>query len=143
MIIREALDSDFDAVMSVERVAFGSDEEAGLVADLLVDPSARPMVSLLAFDGDRSVGHILFTWAGLVPDSPLTASILAPLAVVPDKQKKGIGGALIEHGFSLDDSSVESLISPSFFILFSIIPFSLVPVLHNNLRRDRLIEQNE
>ncbi len=71
MFIREAFDSDYEAVMSVERAAFGSDEEAGLVADLLVDPSARPIVSLLAFEGDRVVGHILFTKAGLVSDDPL------------------------------------------------------------------------
>ena len=108
MLIREAYDSDFDAVMAVERAAFGSDEEAGLVADLLVDPSARPYVSLLAFDGERTVGHILFTKAGLAPESNLTASLLAPLAVVPGEQKKGIGGALIEHGLKmLSESGVD------------------------------------
>lgn len=108
MIIRKAFDSDYEAVMSVERAAFGSDEEAGLVAELLVDPSAKPIVSLLAFDGERAVGHILFTRAGLVPDSPLTVSILAPLAVVPGEQKKGIGGKLIEHGLKiLSESGVD------------------------------------
>jgi len=101
MIIRQAYDSDFDVVMTVERAAFGSDEEAGLVADLLVDPSAMPAVSLLAFDGDKAVGHILFTRAGLMPDSSLSASILAPLAVVPGEQKKGIGSELIEHGLKI------------------------------------------
>lgn len=108
MIIREAFDSNFDAVMAVERAAFGSDEEAGLVAELLVDPSAMPTVSLLALEGDRAVGHILFTRAGLVPSSSLTASLLAPLAVVPGEQKKGIGGALIEHGLRiLSESGVD------------------------------------
>jgi putative acetyltransferase len=108
MLIREAFDSDLDAVMAVERAAFASDEEAGLVAELLVDPSAKPIVSLLAFDGDIAVGHILFTRAGLVPESPLSASLLAPLAVVPGEQKKGIGGALIEHGLKiLSESGVD------------------------------------
>lgn len=108
MIIREANESDYEAVLSVERAAFGSDEEAGLVADLLVDPSAKSIVSLLAFDGDRAVGHILFTRAGLVPESHVTASLLAPLAVVPGEQKKGIGGALIEHGLKmLSESGVD------------------------------------
>ena len=108
MIIREAFDSNFDAVMAVKRAAFGSDEEAGLVAELLADPSAMPTVSLLALEGDRAVGHILFTRAGLVPYSSLTASLLAPLAVVPGEQKKGIGGALIEHGLRiLSESGVD------------------------------------
>jgi len=101
MFIREAFDSDLDAVMAVESAAFGSDEEAGLVADLLADPSAMPYASLLAFDGDRAVGHILFTKANLMPSYPITISILAPLAVIPGEQKKGIGGALIEHGLKM------------------------------------------
>jgi len=108
MFIREAFDSDLDAVMEVERAAFGSDEEAGLVADLLVDSSAMPYASLLAFDEERAVGHILFTKADLMPSSPLTISILAPLAVIPGEQKKGIGGALIEHGLkALSESGVD------------------------------------
>jgi putative acetyltransferase len=126
MFIREAFDSDLDAVMSVERAAFGSDEEAGLVAELLVDPSAMPVVSLLAFDGDNAVGHILFTKAGMVPDSPLSASLLAPLAVVPGEQKKGIGGELIEHGLKiLSESGVDLVFvlgHPSYYPRFGFEP---------------------
>ena len=126
MYIREASDSDLDAVMEVERAAFGSDEEAGLVAELLVDPSARPYLSLLAFDGDRAVGHILFTRAGLETDSPLSVSLLAPLAVVPSDQKKGIGGALIEHGLNiLSESGVDLVFvlgHPSYYPRFGFEP---------------------
>ncbi len=43
MFIREALDSDLDVVLSVERAAFGSDEEASLVKDLMGDKSAKPI----------------------------------------------------------------------------------------------------
>ena len=57
MIIRKALYSDLDNVLFVERAAFGSDEEANLVRDLLGDDSAKPIVSLLAFQENRAVGH--------------------------------------------------------------------------------------
>ena len=57
MIIRKALYSDLDNVLFVERAAFGSDEEANLVRDLLGDDSAKPVVSLLAFQENRAVGH--------------------------------------------------------------------------------------
>jgi len=99
MIIREASDSDLNDVLFVERVAFGHEEEAELVRDLIDDPSAQPIVSLLAIKNDRAVGHILFTTARLT-EIPNTASIaiLAPLAIVPDSQKQGIGGKLIEKG---------------------------------------------
>lgn len=101
MIIREALYSDLDNVLFVERAAFGSDEEANLVRDLLGDDSAKPIVSLLAFQENRAVGHILFTNARLESKAPLSISILAPLAVVPDAQKQGIGGELIEYGLQV------------------------------------------
>jgi putative acetyltransferase len=99
MEIREATGSDLNDVLSVEKEAFGYDKEAHLVNDLLSDPSAVPLYSLLAFDNDRAVGHILFTSARLEgAQNDASISLLAPLAVIPDFQKQGIGGKLIERG---------------------------------------------
>ena len=110
MFIREALHSDLNSVLTVERAAFGSDEEPNFVGDLLDDETAKPILSLLAFEGDQPVGHILFTKAYLKPETPLSISILAPLAVVPDYQKKGIGGKLIEKGIQLLSKSGVDLV---------------------------------
>lgn len=101
MFIREASERDLEDILSIERAAFGSEEEADLVRDLLGDSSAEPVVSLLALEDDRAVGHVLFTQARLEPDTPLSVSILAPLAVVPDFQNRGIGGGLIDHGLGI------------------------------------------
>lgn len=99
MQIVEASAADLEDALLVERLAFGSEEEAGLVRDLLNDPSARPLLSLLAREHGRAVGHVLFT-AATIEDAAaeVTTSILAPLAVIPDRQRAGIGGQLIEHG---------------------------------------------
>ena len=48
-------------MLAVERAAFGSEAEADLVRALLDDPTAEPRLSLLARDGVRPVGHVLFT----------------------------------------------------------------------------------
>ena len=101
MIIHKAGETDLEDVLVVERAAFGSDEEAALVRDLMDDNSACPIVSLLAFKEDRPVGHILFTRAHLEPVAPLSIYILAPLAVIPEFQNQGIGGALIEKGVQI------------------------------------------
>jgi len=102
MEIRVASDSDLNDVLSVERRAFGSDSEPTLVRNLLTDPSAQPVLSLLALEDNRAVGHILFTTARLTETSDAASiAILAPLAVVPDSQRQGIGGKLIEHGLRL------------------------------------------
>ena len=47
--------------MEVEKLAFGYDKEAELVAELLADNTTKPIVSLLAFYKDEPIGHILFT----------------------------------------------------------------------------------
>ncbi len=102
MRIREATESDMDDVLAVERAAFGEEAEAELVRALLADPTSEPALSLLAFDGDRAVGHILFTATRLDGgEGAATSAILAPLAVVPDAQKRGIGGKLIARGLEL------------------------------------------
>ncbi len=73
----------------MERLAFGHEKEAELVKYLLSDPSAKLILSLLAFKGDRPVGHISFTTAHLKNRQNKTAiAILAPLAIVPDAQKQ-------------------------------------------------------
>ncbi len=93
MHIIEASSSDLEDVLLVERLAFGGDDEAGLVRDLLGDPSAQPILSLLAREDARPLGHILFTAARLSgPHGAVQASILAPLAVVPGARGNVSGG---------------------------------------------------
>ncbi|HET6494678.1 MAG TPA: hypothetical protein VFH61_04830 [Thermoleophilia bacterium] len=45
MRIVEASAADLEDVLSVERQAFGEDDVAELVRDLVDDPSARPLLS--------------------------------------------------------------------------------------------------
>jgi putative acetyltransferase len=99
MLIREASSEDKAALLDVHTLAFGQEEEALLVEALLSDPSAQPILSLLAEDNEAIVGHVLFTSVELVgPTEPMAAAILAPLAVVPSAQRLGVGRALIERG---------------------------------------------
>lgn len=98
--ISAATTADLPAVLRVEREAFGADEVPDLVAALLADPTARPSLSLLAWQGDDPVGHVLFTAARIAGAPSVTVSILAPLAVVPARQGRGVGGCLIEEGIA-------------------------------------------
>ncbi len=70
-----------------------------LVKSLLADPTAEPCHSLIAVEQDTVVGHLLFTRVHIEgAASNIAAQILAPLAVHPDFQAKGIGGKLIMTG---------------------------------------------
>jgi putative acetyltransferase len=100
--IREAKDTELSDVLLVETKAFGYDKEAKLVSDLLSDSSAKPLYSILAFEDDKAIGHILFTPARLEgTQNDASISLLAPLAVLPDYQKQGVGGKLILYGLKL------------------------------------------
>ena len=99
---RQAMDCDTQAILDVARSAFGSrqgDEIATLIDNLLGDPTAHPLLSVVATNNEVIVGHVLFTRVSLerCPET-VSASILAPLAVHPDFQNRGIGGMLIAEG---------------------------------------------
>jgi putative acetyltransferase len=110
--IRESSPSDLSKVLQVEKQAFGDEEGPGimdLVKGLLSDPSAMPLLSLLAEDNERPLGHILFTKAHITnSNDSVSAVILAPLAVIPTAQSQGLGGQLIKEGLKrLSESGVE------------------------------------
>jgi len=100
--VRKALESDRQGISDVVIAAFGREhgnEIAGLVADLLADPSAQPLLSLVATADDNVVGHVLFTNARIKYSQRIVPSaILAPLSVHPGHQNQGIGGRLVEEG---------------------------------------------
>lgn len=97
----ELTDAARPDVLQVHDAAFGQPDEGELVTALLRDPTAAPVVSIVAVVDNRIVGHALFTALSLDGSRrPAECSILAPLAVVPVHQGKGIGRALIDRGCS-------------------------------------------
>ena len=80
-----------------------------LVNGLLVDETAKPLLSLVAEKDGALAGHILFTAARLQPEiQELSIRILAPLAVASHFQGEGIGSALIREGLKqLTESGVD------------------------------------
>ena len=100
--VRKAFESDMNAISDVVIAAFGDaqgQEITDLITDLLADPSAQPLLSLVATNNDNVVGHILFTNAQIKhPQCMVSSVILAPLCVHPDYQSQGIGGRLIKEG---------------------------------------------
>ncbi|WP_193367126.1 GNAT family N-acetyltransferase [Pelagibius marinus] len=101
MQIRETSADDLPAVMRLQEAAFGQAEEAELTRAILADPTAAPTLSLLAQDDGKVLGHVLFSRVRLTgPASDCAAAILAPLAVLPEAQGRGVGGRLIEAGLA-------------------------------------------
>ena len=95
--IRKEAATDRAAVRRINELAFEGAAEADLVEALHRD--ALVLASLVA-DVDRdTVGHVLFSrmWVD-TPAGALEAACLAPVAVLPLQQRRGIGVALITSG---------------------------------------------
>lgn len=97
IICRPEADADHDSIRLVNQKAFGEDDEADLVDGLREQGLAR--LSLVAELEGRIVGHILFSEIQIVGDNDAVEALaLAPMAVVPEHQRKGIGSELIRSG---------------------------------------------
>jgi putative acetyltransferase len=99
MQIREETPGDHDEITALLDLAFGGTEESGLVANLRTDGAV--IVALVATENGRMLGHILFSQLPVeLVEGSLRAAALAPLAVLPGRQRQGIGTALAHAGLA-------------------------------------------
>ena len=94
--IRTERAGDLSAIRYVNQEAFGTAAEAAIVD--LVRAQARPIISLVAEEADEIVGHILFSPVTIERQIDLLIMGLAPMAVIPHRQRQGIGSALVKAG---------------------------------------------
>ena len=98
MLIRAETTDDHASVATVNIAAFGGEEEARLV-DLLRKERLL-IASLVAVDdAEQVIGHIALSPATLlVGSNERQVASLAPMAVVPSRQRQGIGSMLVDRG---------------------------------------------
>ena len=96
MKIRKETAADIEAVFEINRSAFPTEEEAQLANRLR--ETASPLISLVAEGEQEIIGHILFTPVTLDSDTNLFLMGLAPMAVNPARQNKGVGSLLARAG---------------------------------------------
>jgi len=97
--IRPERPEDASRVRHVNEFAFGQPAEADLVERL--QQACHDSLSLVAED-DAVVGHVLFT--PVVVESVgrrVVGMGLAPMAVLPDRQREGIGSQLVRRGLDI------------------------------------------
>ncbi|MCZ8512140.1 N-acetyltransferase [Paenibacillus filicis] len=100
MLIRTEQSSDHEEVYRLNYMAFGNREnESRLIEKIRSSEGFIPELSLVAIEGDQLVGHALFSKAKLVgEETTREVIVLAPIAVAPGCQRRGIGSALIREG---------------------------------------------
>ncbi|MGG3519849.1 N-acetyltransferase [Bacillus pseudomycoides] len=100
--IRQELEKDYNGAEEVVKQAFlneafSDQKEHELVNRIRKCDTFIPELSLVAVDKEV-VGHVLLSKVKIVDgDTSVESLALAPVSVVPDCQKKGIGSLLISH----------------------------------------------
>ena len=124
--VRREIEADHVAVRDVLVRAFESDGESRLVDALR--GQTDPQVSLVAVDPTGGViGHILFTPVAIRGSERSSRAIgLAPMAVLPEHQRGGVGSALIRAGLAacaaLGERVVVVLGHPDYYPRFGFAP---------------------
>jgi len=129
LILREERPADAAAIRVVLEAAFPTCAEADLVERIRAAGAVRPDLSLVAELGGAVVGHILLSPVTLeTGGGPEAVLELAPMAVVPDHQREGIGSALVIAGLDAAEVRDEPLVlvlgHPWFYPRFGFRPAS-------------------
>lgn len=119
-VIRAEKVDDHQAIRDIVAVAFGRCAEADLVDQLRQDGDA--VLSLLASEDGTPVGHIMLSRMA----APLRALALAPVSVLPRRQRCGLGTLLVREGLARAEQcgweAVVVLGEPAFYGRFGFDP---------------------
>ena len=122
--VRPERAEDRAAVRAVNEAAFETRAEADLVD--AVRERARPVISLVAEDRGVIVGHIMFSPVTIAGRPDLAIMGLGPMAVAPERQRSGIGSALVLIGLeacrALGTGAVVVLGHPEYYPRFGFAP---------------------
>ena len=126
IIIREERHSDVASIRAVNLAAFETTTEADLVNALR--ERATTLVSLVAEEDATIIGHILFSPVTLANEPGISLMGLAPMAVVPPRQRQGVGSRLVREGLErcrqLNAVAVVVLGHPDYYPRFGFSPAS-------------------
>jgi putative acetyltransferase len=126
-IVREERAEDVASVRRVNEEAFGRAAEADLVDALRAN--GKVVLSLVAVEGDEVVGHILFSGVDIEYAGEQYAAVgLAPMAVLPEFQGRGVGSQLVRAGLEqcrrAGHRSMVVLGHPEYYPRFGFVPAS-------------------
>lgn len=136
-VVRETPEN-FDAVRRLTVNAFAASElghngEADLI-DAVRD-QCDEVISLVALDDDRVVGHILFSRATIqLESSTIHGMGLAPMSVLPTDQRRGVGSQLVREGLRhvADTDAAFTIVAghPEYYPRFGFLPAKQFSVTH-------------
>ena len=110
MILRSESTADHESIDAVVDLAFDGAAESLLIRLIRGTDRFVSDLSIVAEVDNAIVGHILLSYVDLVGDATIRVLSLAPLAVHPHHQNRGIGGALVTEAIERADARGEPLV---------------------------------
>lgn len=101
--IREERPENIGEVKKLKEIAFMQAFDQAPEADLVerLRENCASILSLVAVQDDRIVGHIIFSPVRIEGDKTVDGMGLAPMAVLPELQHQGIGSRLVQAGIEI------------------------------------------
>ena len=110
--IRKEKQKDYDKIRIVNDQAFGQTDE-GRIVDKLRE-SCKEIVSLVAVSDNEIIGHIFFSPVTIETQTGFIKGMgLAPMAVLPEFQNRGVGSMLVNEGLRI----IENMSCPFVIVL--------------------------
>jgi len=127
ILIRNERKNDYNQIKKINDLAFGQKNEGKMIEALRKTSDYNYLLSLVAEIKDKIVGHVLFYPIKIRNKADkCTLLSLAPMAVHPEYQNKGIGVKLVKRGLEiakeLSFSAVIVVGHPKYYPRFGFIP---------------------
>jgi putative acetyltransferase len=127
--IRQERPEDAGAIARVIADAFNDESVAGFTAEIRSSPGYVSDLTFVAEDDDAVVGFTMLSEVG-IEGLPEPVLILTPMAVRPDRQREGIGAALVRAAIEAADARREPLVLvegvPSYYPRFGFLSATML-----------------
>lgn len=100
-MIREAQESDLEAILNLIHSSFSNKAESDLVKQLISDNDV--LLNLVIESSNTIIGNVVVSKVTMEPDMGLFCGGVAPLSVLPERQSSGIGSQLMKEAIKKSD----------------------------------------